>query len=211
MIEVIISLVFGLCLLAFLEWQHKQGKISAEVARKIVHITVALVLATWPFFVSWNTILIVEIIYLIAAALVRHYMPLDSQHKVGRLSWGEFFFSFGVILSILLGASRWIFIMAILHLGLADAVAALVGVKFGKNNSYKLLGQKKSIVGTASFFVVSCLLVALCFVFVPGYVTGATMLPLLLLPFLTTAAENIGVYGTDNLLIPLIVIMMLSA
>jgi dolichol kinase len=86
-----------------------------------------------------------------------------------------------------------------------------VGVRFGKSTSYKILGQKKSLVGTGTFFVTYCLLVLLAFIFVPDYVTKATMLPLLLLPFLTTAAENIGVYGTDNLLIPLIVIIMLSA
>lgn len=211
MLEVTLSLIGGLAILGYLEALHRQGKIDTEVARKTVHISVSLVLATWPFFVSWNTILIVEVVYLFAALAVRKFMPLSSQHGIERRSWGEFFFSFGVIATILLGAQRWIFVLAILHLGLADAVAALVGVKYGKKNSYKVLGQRKSIAGTAAFFAVSASLVALTFIFVPGYVTTATLVPLLLLPFATTIAENIGVYGTDNLLIPLTVILLLAA
>lgn len=210
MFEVIFSMLVGIAILACLEWAHKQGRISTEVSRKTIHVTTGLILATWPFFVTWEIILAVELVYLFVAALVRHYMPLQSQHNIGRKSWGEFFFSFGVIGTILLGAPRWIFVLAILHLALADAVAALVGVKYGKSNTYKVFGHKKSLAGSAAFFVVSATLVGLTFWLAPNHVTANNMLPLLLLPFVTTISENVGVYGTDNFLIPLTVIITLS-
>ncbi len=210
MIEVIVTLIFGVLILGLLEKLHQQGKIETETSRKIIHIVTGFILVSWPFFVGWTTILIVEVFYLVLAALVRKFFPLESQHGVKRKSWGEFFFSFGVIGSILLGAPRWVFVLAILHLALADAAAALIGVKYGKKNQYKIFKQTKSIAGTGAFFLVSCVLVVLTFVFVPNYVTDANRLAILLLPFITTSMENIGAYGTDNLLIPLSVILVLG-
>ena len=210
MIEVILSLLFGVLVLFYLELQHRKGKLSTESSRKILHVVTGLILVTWPFFVDWYVIFIVEIIYLVVAMLVRKFMPFESQHKVARKSWGEFFYSFGVIFSILLGAPRWIFVVAILHLALADAAAALIGVRYGKNTKYSVFGQNKSMVGSAAFFAVSLLIVGLTFVFVPGYITADIKLRLLLLPFITTAVENIGAYGTDNFLIPVATILLLG-
>ncbi len=189
---------------------HARGIISTELSRKILHLVAGLVLVIWPFFISWKSIVIIETIFIAVVGITRWLKMFGSQHGINRVTWGEFFFPIGVILAITLGAPRWVFILAILHLGLADSAAALVGTRYGKTNSYKVFGQKKSLAGSLAFFVVSVMLVGAVLIIAPNDLTSVSTLPLLLLPFMTTLSENLGAYGTDNLLIPLTVVLFLS-
>ncbi len=210
MFEVLVTIAIGFCILFLVETLHKRGVMRVELSRKIIHMTHGIGVATWPFFVSWHTIVVLELGFLVCVGVARWFKLFGSQHGVNRITWGEFFFLSGIILAILLGAKRWVFVLALLHLALADAAAALVGIRFGKSNGYKVFGQQKSIIGSAAFFVVSALLIAAVFIIAPSDATVISKLPLLLLPFVTTLAENLGAYGTDNLLIPLTVVLFLS-
>lgn len=210
MIAVILGWGIGLVILLFVERLHKHGHIRLELARKIIHLVSGLILVVWSFFIAWQTIILMEVTFFALAMLTRWFKLFDSQRTVNRISWGEFFFPIGVVLSIFLGAPRWVFILAILHLAVADAAAALVGEKYGRSNSYRVFGQKKSVAGTAAFFVVSMILISATFLMGPSNLTATTKSLLLCLPVLTTIAENLGVYGTDNLIIPLVVVLLLS-
>jgi phytol kinase len=93
-------------------------------------------------------------------------------------------------------------------MSLADGLAAMAGVAWGKSNRYRIFGYNKSFVGSAVFMIVSIsLLVTYSFItkqnIQPGYILG--------LAFLATAVENLGVYGLDNLMIPLLIGLALSA
>ncbi len=74
------------------EWLHGRGKLRTEVARKIIHVMAGIIVATWPFFVSWRTIVIFEIGFLVAVAIARWFKLFGSQHGINRITWGEFFF-----------------------------------------------------------------------------------------------------------------------
>jgi dolichol kinase len=153
--------------------------------------------------------LIFEVCYLVVVFGLRYSGWRLSQHKVSRLSWGEFFFSFGIIACILLGAPRWLFVVAILHLTFADTAAAVVGNKWGAKNSYGFLGQRKSVAGNLAFIVVSCLIVLGVFIFTPQHLTPDNLLRFLLVPFVAMIAEVAGIFGSDNLLIPATVVLLL--
>lgn len=208
MLEVLISILIAGIVVSFIEHLYRQHRIGGETARKIVHITHGAYVATWPFFVSWRSIVYLEIAFFILVGLARWLKIFGSQRAIARLSWGEFFYPLGIILLIVTHQPRWIFVVAVLHLALADAFAALIGLQYGKNNSYKVFGQNKSVAGTATFFLTSMVLVGLAFVLASGYITHATMTALLLLPLCTTFIENVGVYGVDNLLIPIVTILL---
>jgi phytol kinase len=210
MITIAFGLLIGFCILLLAEALLKDGKISTELTRKIIHLVSGLILIVWSFYISLEAIIGVEILFMIAAAITRRFGLFGSQKGINRISWGEFFFPTGVILIILLGASRAVFILAVLHLAIADAAAALVGKRYGKGNSYKVLGQKKSIAGSLAFLAVSLILVAATFWIAPSDFVEMNKIALLLLPLVTTLAENLGVYGTDNLLIPLAVLLLLG-
>lgn len=211
MLEVLISVGLAGMVFIYIEKLYKDHRISNETARKIIHITHGVYVATWPFFVSWRSVIYLEIAFLVMVAFARIFKVFGSQRAVARLSWGEFFYPLGVILLVVTNQPRWVFVLAVLHLALADAFAALVGIRYGKGNRYKVFGQTKSVAGTIAFFVTSVILVSLTFILVPTHINDTTANVLILLPITTTFIENIGVYGVDNLLIPLAVVLLFGS
>ncbi len=210
MLQVVATIVFGLAILVYIERKHASGVLGTELTRKIVHLVSGLALASWPFFVNWSTIVVLEVLFLVAVGLSRWLKIFGSQSAVNRLSWGEFFFPLGALLLIFLGAPRWLFVLAILHLALADAAAALVGVRYGSTNSYTVLGHKKSLAGSGAFLLVSASLMVGVYFLAPEYVSSYSLGLFIITPFITTIAENFGIYGTDNLLVPVTVLLLLS-
>ncbi len=211
MLEVLISLFAAGLAVAFVESLFRSKRIGGETARKIVHIVHGLYVVTWPFFVGWQSIIYLELAFLLLVVFERQFKIFGSQRAISRLSWGEVFYPIGIILLVITHQSRWVFVLAVLHLALADAFAALVGVKYGKNNTYKMLGQRKSVYGTLAFFVTSVLLVGAAQIMLGGQLSDSARLALLVVPIGTTLAENIGVFGIDNLLVPLVFIGLFGA
>lgn len=210
MLPIALGLAIGFAILFLVEYAHQRKLIRTEVARKAIHLISGLILIAWSFYLSWETIIIIEIGFIGAVGASRWLKLFDSQYGINRITWGEFFYPLGVILTIALGAPRWVFILAVLHLCVADAVAAVVGTQYGKTNSYKVFGQKKSLAGSGAFFVVSVLLIVGVMQLAPADVAMVSRLTLFLLPAATMLSENLGAFGTDNLLIPLTVVLLLG-
>ena len=195
-------------ILLFAEHLSRKKAINQEVSRKIPHIVGGLAIASWPFFVSMNFIVGLGLAFLAASTVVRKFNLFAGSRAVDRLSWGELFFPAGVTLTAALHPSQWIFAVAILHLGVADAVAALVGKRLGKH-FYKIFGHRKSIEGSIAFAVVSVIITFWFVVFAP---TGLSIswTVILLLPILSSLTEAIAPWGLDNLFVPVIVVIALS-
>lgn len=215
----ILFAVLGL-MLAMGDYLKRRLGFSNEWSRKLVHILHGIGLASLAFIVPLHVVVLVEAIFLVMVTVGRyvydHYRRvgvvkdyLGEMYKVGRLSYGEFFFPVSVMISAWVAESKWVFAAAVLVLGIADTVAALVGKTYGKSTSYTILGQKKSLVGSLAFFVVTIGIVYLFFT-LSGAASG--ILPLVLgVSFVLMVAENLGVYGSDNLLIPLVAVLSLNA
>jgi dolichol kinase len=105
--------------------------------------------------------------------------------------------------------NTWVFLAAMLHLGLADAGAALIGKRWGEKTAYKVFGQKKSLIGSLAFYIISFIITAILLQ-ITSFGT-ASWLVLLLLPPLVTLGENVSIYGADNFVIPVLVVLVLSA
>jgi phytol kinase len=114
----------------------------------------------------------------------------------------------GLGLIAVLAKQPWAFAIAVLHMSVADGLAGLIGTEFGKGNRYKVLGATKSVVGTLCFVVVSFALFAVFNHYHPSAIIWPVMLAMP--PFLALI-ENLGVYGTDNILIPLLVVIIANA
>lgn len=188
-----------------------QKKISVEVARKIPHIILASAIAYWPWFLSWTAIMVVAILY-IAVAFITNQLGIFRQlRSVHRITWGEYFFFLAIIALAIMQPSFAVFAVAMLHLGFADAFAALVGQAYSsKKGKYKVLGQTKSILGSVVFWLISSILVMILVLNNTAYRdTGFVIL--LIVPIAITLLENIGVYGSDNFLVPVVVAVMLQA
>ena len=131
-----------------------------------------------------------------------------SIHSVERNVIGEILFAVVIGILALICTEKWVFAAAMLHLSLADGLAAVAGLSWGGGNSYKVFGRTKSVAGSAVFLLTSFVILL---VFDRVTQAGPSMLSLLILPVLATATENIAVHGTDNLVMPLLIAGVLSS
>lgn len=176
-----------------------------EAARKLVHFAHALTIIGWPIFAGYWLVIVGEIFFVGAVLAAQEYKIFHELRHIDRKTWGEFFFPAGIICLALLTPPIWIFVIAVLLLGLADGAAAIIGTRY-KSQQYKVFGQRKSVAGSLTFFAVAVLVVLVTLVAIPNNVSiERFLLAVIGVPLLTTIAENASPYGSDNLTIPIIV------
>ena len=202
--------VFGILVLSE-TLRHKKIMKHAETLRKFVHILTGVFVAAWPFFMSMHAIQVLSVLMLLVVLVSKKLHVFRSIHGVGRQTFGEALFAIAIFMCATLAHSDWIYMAAVLHLSLADGLAATVGVRYLKRFSYTVFGQTKTVIGTATFFVISLLVTAAVMVFDTGSYEVMAQVILLWLPVNATILENVAVYGTDNLLVPLFVVVLLNS
>ncbi len=194
-------------LLASTELLWRKGHVQKEYARKIVHMSVGVFVASWPFFLSWNDIRLLSIAFIVVVSISLRLKFFKSIHSVERPSWGEVLFAVAVGLVTFLTKDPYIYAAAILHMSLADGAAALLGTKYGSANGYRVLGQLKSLAGSLAFFSTSLAILAAYVVTTGVYAnTGYVVL----LAVFATAVENCGWKGLDNLFVPVLIALALE-
>ncbi len=200
------ALIFvGLAVLTISEFIRKRVTVDNEYSRKTYHIVHAVLIGLAPFFVSYQVIIGLELLLLVEMIVIRRFNLLHWLHSVGRVSWGDLFTVAGVVLVSLINPDAWVFLAAMLHLGFADSIAALVGKRFGASTSYKVFGQTKSLIGSLAFYGMSVIITGLALQYTP--LQAHSLIVLLLLPPLVALAENVSLFGSDNFVIPVVVVV----
>ncbi|WP_054696225.1 diacylglycerol/polyprenol kinase family protein [Geotalea toluenoxydans] len=158
----LVTVVLG-AVMAGLKLISARCNLHPESSRKSVHILMGLVTLSFPwlFKESWPVLLLAGIA---VAALMgtRLIGPLREQfggvlHGVARSSRGELYFPLAVAALFLLSeSSPLLYVIPLLTLTLADAVAALVGVRYGQHR-YATSEGTKSAEGSLAFFAVAFL------------------------------------------------------
>jgi phytol kinase len=208
--ELIFSLSAVFLLLLVTETLWRKRKLGVEVGRKVVHIGTGVIVAFWPHFLDWTVIQIVSLIMIAAILISYKFNIFKSIHSVKRLTRGEILYPVGIALCALLEPAPWIFSVAILHLALADGLAGVVGVHYGKSTRYQIISHGKSLAGSLTFFVTSFL------IFVgASFIVSENALPHLYGWFLwsaliLTVIENLSWYGLDDITVPVSVIVILT-
>lgn len=211
MTEVILALgiIGGLLIIAEALWRMKL--VTTELARKLVHVIGGVSVAFWPYFMSFRMIQLLSLVLLIGIAISYHFRILGSIHNVKRSTKGELIYPIGIGICALLTHEPWIFTAAVLHLAIADGLAAVIGVKWGKRTHYRFGPQHKSLLGTGAFFMVSLLIITISYGLIGGQqLMNVNALSLLGIAALATVIENIVPYGFDNLAVPLTIVLALS-
>lgn len=200
--------VFALLILTEYLW--RSNKLRGESARKFIHIIVGSYVAFWPFFISFMAIQLISVAFLLVVMVSQQFDIFKAIHGVARRTWGEVLFAVGIGLVATLAKEPWVFTACILHMSVGDGLAALAGKRWGKGNSYEIDGHVKSVVGTVVFWVCSFVITGVTIYFVPAL--HADIRPLLIwLPIGAALTENIGIGGTDNVLVPLLVYAVLNS
>lgn len=206
---IIISLGLILLLLLVNEWLWRKKSIEPETARKIVHILVGTFIAFWPLYMSWQTIQLLSLALFVGVLISYQFGVFGAIHNVKRRTSGELWYPIGIGLAALMTTQPWIFCVAVLHLSLADGIAAIVGSKYGIMH-YKIGEHTRSIIGSLAFLVISSLLCIFAFVALKNELPGVSLIVFAVTPFLATAVESISRHGLDNVLIPLAVVFALG-
>ncbi len=179
---------------------------DSEIGRKFVHITVGSFVAFWPFFLTWNEIRLLSTAFLVVVVVSERFKVFRAIHSVQRPTFGEACFALVVGVLTFITHSKAIYAASLLQMSLADGLAAIVGVRYGRNNTYYLWGHAKSVAGTLTFIITSLALLA-------GYslcVSHLSILVISLAALLAALTENIAVLGLDNLTVPLCISLLLT-
>lgn len=185
----------------------KFTKLHPEITRKVAHIGASIGISVAPFYLPWETVRALALALFVIVALALYFKWGQEMYTVRRKTYGEILFPLAIIGVSLFAPSPAVFCVAVLHLGLADGMAAVIGTMRGKNNSYRILGGKKSRIGTLTFFMVSLLLLVSFNMWANDPVSWGIVA---LLPFAATFFENIGLRGTDNITVPMLIVIALG-
>ncbi|HSX33223.1 MAG TPA: hypothetical protein VLF91_02705 [Candidatus Saccharimonadales bacterium] len=202
-----IAVVF--LILVFAEYLSRYKGVHTELTRKIVHILVGVFVAFWPFFLSWGTIQGISLAFLAVVLLSIKLNVFAAIHAVSRNKIGEVLFAVVIGLLAFITTTKWVFTAAMLHLSLADGLAAIVGLGWAQeHNSYRIMGRTKSIPGSLAFFFTSAFIMLCYAAFSGAKYDGTTLVGL---PVAATIAENIAGEGVDNIAVPLLVALVLTS
>lgn len=202
---VAIGPLFFLLVLSEILWRSKV--LRGEPARKLLHIIIGSYVASWAFFLTARHIEFLSALLFVGVAVSHRFKIFHAILDVKRKTWGDLFYALGIGLTAFLSQSPWIFAVAILHMSIGDGLAGLIGAKYGKGGQYRILGQRKSLAGSFAFAVSSLIILA---IIVPGPLHIALGPVALVLPITATLAENLGVYGSDNITVPLLLTITLN-
>lgn len=208
--ELVVSLAILAALILITEFVWRRGKLHVEVSRKIIHIGTGIFISSWPHYMGWTLIQLLAVAMLIVILISHKFHILKSIHSVKRLTRGEILYPIGIGLCALLEPAPWVFTVAVLHLALADGIAALAGVHYGQRTRYTIISHGKSLVGSGAFFATSFLIFTSA-----SFIVSENALPHLYGWFLWAAltltfVENISWYGLDDITVPLSVIVILT-
>lgn len=202
-----VLVIFAIVVLAEVLWRSKQ--LRSEYSRKFIHIMVGTFAAFWGFFLDDGQILALAAAMFVIVLTSRLFSIFQSIHTVSRKTWGELFFPVGIATTALMTESPWVFMAALLHVSIADGLAALIGSRYVRKHGYKVFKQQKTIVGTLTFFNASVFITLLTVLLAPEL--QGNLLVILLVPLMATIIENVGHYGADDLLVPIAVAALLGS
>ncbi len=185
----------------------RAGTLRGEGGRKFVHILSGIWIAFWPFFLSFKAIAALGILLFVGLVISRNIQLFHAVYDVRRRTFGEYFYPLAITLSAFMSERVWQFTAMILLMAVADGFAAVIGTRYEKiARPYKIFLSKKSMLGTAVYFGFAFLILGELGVAWAGQLT---IIQAFGIASLATMLENILPYGSDNLVIPVCLLILL--
>ena len=198
---IVITGLYGLVFIG-LEMLAAKYKPDAELARKLAHILAGVGAVLLPAFLTYPEIALMGVILVIGMTISMRRQIFTVVHGVIRNTYGEIYFPLSITLCALIFPNLLFYTYAMLVLGISDAMASLVGQRFGRHK-LSLLGSVKSYEGSGAFFVVTTLIgMLLLLTLTPVSLLWASLISIGSAAVLTVA-EAIGGKGLDDLFVPL--------
>ncbi len=208
----IISIVF-LLIFALAEIFHYGLGWETEKTRKFAHFSGGIVALSFSYVLSSHWSVLFLCIAFVAIILIsKKKNLLKSIHCVDRESEGGVYHPIAVYLTFLTASmlkQPIFYIISILVLSVSDALAALVGKKYGFK-LYQVQEDNKSLEGSFIFFSTTFLVIHLCLLLFTQVGRLESVLTALLIAIVVTVFEAVSLKGSDNIFVPLVTLFILS-
>lgn len=192
-----------------------RGWVGPEAGRKLVHAGMGLIALSFPWiFADSRPIWILTVLAIVLLGAVRLVPALTLRFGkvlggVSRASLGEVFFPLGVAIAFTLAQRQAAaFCGAVGVLALGDTAGALVGTRWGRRR-YVVFGHTKSLEGSAAVWAVSFACIAAASVWLGPPMGLAGLARALLNGGVAAVAEAVLPYGLDNLVLPVLVVILM--
>ena len=196
--------------LALAEAARRHAGWEAERTRKLAHVGSGLVAAAFPWlFSSALTVVLLTGGFATLMVVTARRGLLPSVHAVARRTSGGALFPCGVALAFLISARSAPFVSAVLVLAVGDAVAALVGRRYGRS-AYRFGGAMRSAEGSTALLLTTVVVVTSALRLLDRLPPAVALAWGLAVAALATTIEIAAQDGSDNLLLPVGVALALA-
>lgn len=203
-------------LLAFNELNYRRLKVKGEVTRKFAHFTSTLAVVPFPYiFTSHWYVFVLASLFFVALFITQLSKQLNSIHDIERKSIGSYLLPLSIYLTFLasyLLDNKFIYILPMLILAICDPMAAILGINIKKyNGRIKVFGHKlnKTWLGSGAFLITSFIISVIALYFYQEIFSVKTFWLALAIAVTSTMFELISWRGSDNLTIPLSIVVVL--
>ncbi|MBI87195.1 MAG: hypothetical protein CMG63_03845 [Candidatus Marinimicrobia bacterium] len=202
-----------LSLLVLSNFMHNKNSISPEANRRIIHVTVGLLISFSPLIFSSNIYpTILGVLFVLVNLISVRKNAFYGIHSQERESYGTIYFPLSYSIIVLFFWDKSIFVtLSLLILALSDSIAGHIG---GRNNSwpdFKVWYDRKTYVGTFAFLSTTIIILFFGSFFFKGVSYLQSLLFILIVAFFSTLSEITSKKGSDNLSVPLISILIMIA
>ena len=203
-------------LLIFNELNYRRLKVKGEFTRKFAHFTSTLAVVPFPYiFPSHWYVLVLASIFFAVLFITHQIKQLKSIHDIERKSMGSYLLPLSIYVTFLisdLSDNKFVYILPMLILAICDPMAAILGENFSNGNGkIKILGHElnKTWLGSGGFLVTSFIISIIALYFNREVFDIKSFWLALVVASVSTLAELISWRGSDNLTIPLSVVLIL--
>lgn len=208
LLGLLLNILLLLGLLAGARTLQVKAQLPPEAARKVMHIGMGVIALSFPWVLRENwavlTLCALTVVVLLGLRRVKVLRQVGGVlHDVQRSSGGDIYFLLAVAGLYLLARGDWVlYVVPLLVLTLADGLAALTGVSYGRR---KYVGADgfKSLEGSLAFATVTFLVTHVPLLLFTGIGRAESLAVAALVALLAMLVEAISWEGIDNLLVPL--------
>jgi phytol kinase len=217
--QIVLTFIFLtaiILLLVFTELIYRRMGLKGEITRKIAHFTATLSTVTFTYlFDNHWYVFAMALFFFVLLFISRHGTQLKSIHDITRKSVGSYLLPVSIYLTFLISfkaGNMFLFILPVLILAICDPAAGIMGITMKVNNHrIQIFGYKlnKTIFGSLTFFVSCFFITIIALYFHRMMFDFKTFWLALVITVISTLAEMFSWRGSDNLFIPMSVILML--
>jgi phytol kinase len=195
----------AIMLLVLSEAATRKWLLRPETGRKLAHMSSGVLAATFPLYLPFWAIDGLAVAFIPFMLASRHLKLFPVLQRAERSTLGEVYFPAGVVLAAVLVPHKAEYVFGVLVMGIGDAVASLVGERFGRR-TYRVT-TKKSYIGSASLFITTMIL-GLSTLAVLGRLSAGNAFIVSAIAAAVSVEEGVVGGGADNVVLPVTAAVM---